>query len=248
QLAGNVEGHAVRAMRGEGIGEHRGGVFQCGVPVRAAARQRFAQTQFGIQRAGLDIAGQVQGRSLAAQPAEIGWMGGVALYAEDMLVVVFDKHAAADTAVATGRSSDLVHAFGSLVGGPPLQPRAANKKKYRQQADAYRDFFVHPVAGFKDSHTRPFSTLAACRWAQPTSGATASPLSGSICQLCSGQDTRLPNTSPWDNGPPLCGQRSSRAKTSSWAVRKRAMSPLGPATMREPRRLMSSNAQISSQL
>src|SRR5690606_6712869 len=106
QLAGNVEGHAVRAVRGDSVREHRDGVVQCGAPVGAAAGQGFTQAQLRVQGAGVDIAGQVQGRALAAKPAEIGRMVGVALYAEDALAVVFDKHAAADTTVATGRSGD----------------------------------------------------------------------------------------------------------------------------------------------
>ena len=61
--------------------------------------------------------------------------------------------------------------------------------------------------------TTPSADRTAKRGVQPTSGAFAQPSSSAIAQLCSGQATCSPNTMPWLSGPPLCGQRSSSAKT-----------------------------------
>ena len=201
QLAGDIEGHAVRAVLADGLGEHRRGVVQGAVPVRAGAGQAFAQAQLGVQGAGIEVAGQVQGRALAAQFAEVGRVAGIAGDAEDLLAVVLDQHAAAHAAVAAGGGGDLalgrhgarlrglrpaVGARGTLSSCWRSRPRKASPASWLLQ------FYAHFSAWFRASSTRPLSTLAWCRWAQPTSGATASPDSSSICQLCSGQATRLP--------------------------------------------------------
>ncbi|MNJ61476.1 hypothetical protein D3C77_572650 [compost metagenome] len=94
-------------MLADGLGEHVGGVIQRAVPVGARAGQALAQAQLGVQRAGGQVAGQVQGRTLAAQAAEVGRMRRVALHAGDVLAVVLDQHAAADAAVAAGGGGGL---------------------------------------------------------------------------------------------------------------------------------------------
>ncbi|MNO77934.1 hypothetical protein D3C76_690570 [compost metagenome] len=83
QLPGNVERHAVRAMFGNGRGKHAGGVIEGGIPIGAVAGQAFTEAQFGVQRPRRQVAGQVQGRTLAAQFAEIGRVRRVAADAED---------------------------------------------------------------------------------------------------------------------------------------------------------------------
>src|SRR5688500_527749 len=66
-----------------------------------------------------------------------------------------------------------------------------------------------------------------------------------MVQLCSGQATLVPNTMPCDSGPPLCGQRSSRANTWSWSLRNTATStPWGRFTLREPSTGISVTRQI----
>ncbi|MNS49083.1 hypothetical protein D3C72_816770 [compost metagenome] len=94
-------------MLGNGLGEHVGSVFQCRIPIRSAARQAFAQTQFRVQRAGCQVAGQVQGRAFAAQFAEVGRVRRIAADAEDALAVMLDQHAAADPAITAGRGGRL---------------------------------------------------------------------------------------------------------------------------------------------
>src|SRR5205823_14583134 len=89
------------------------------------------------------------------------------------------------------------------------------------------------AAVWRQSQTMLFSTLVGCARVHPSSGATAVPLLSSMTKLCSGQVTRLLWTMPCDNGPPLCGQRSSSANTSSSAVRNTAMSPDAVRTTRE---------------
>ena len=68
----------------------------------------LAQAQLGVERAGVEVAGQVQGRTLAAQLAEVGRMRGIALDAEDLLVIVFDQHATTHAAIAAGGGGDLM--------------------------------------------------------------------------------------------------------------------------------------------
>ena len=102
QLAGDVEGHAVRAVLADGLGEHAGGVVEGAVPAAAGTGHALAQAQLGVEGAGVEVAGQVQGRALAAQAAEVGRVAGVALHPEDLLAIVLDQHAAADAAVAAG--------------------------------------------------------------------------------------------------------------------------------------------------
>src|SRR5690606_3162628 len=114
QLAGNVEGDAVRAVFEDGLGEYLGGVLQRTVPVRTGATQLLAEAQFGMQRAGVQIAGQMQCRTLAAEPAEVGRMIRVAGHVEDARLVVFDQHATADAAVTAGRGGCLAHGVVSV--------------------------------------------------------------------------------------------------------------------------------------
>src|SRR3990172_9696952 len=87
----------------------------------------------------------------------------------------------------------------------------------------------------------------ACVDVQPTSGATALPVFNSITQSCNGHATRSPNTIPCDSGPPLCGQRSSSANTSSLAVRKTAISQAAVLMTRDPSRGISSRVPIACQ-
>jgi hypothetical protein len=108
QLAGDIESHAVRAVFADGFGKHIGGVIKGVVPIRPRTRQAFAQAQFRVETAGVEVAGQVQARALAAEFAEVGRVAGIACDAKNLLAVVFDQHAAADTAVAAGRSGDLI--------------------------------------------------------------------------------------------------------------------------------------------
>ena len=107
QLPGNVERYAVRAVFGDGFGKDVGGVLQCAVPASTAARQAFAQTQFRVQGAGGEVAGQVQRRAFAAQFAEVGRVRRIAADAEDALAVMLDQYAAADPAVTAGRGGRL---------------------------------------------------------------------------------------------------------------------------------------------
>ncbi len=93
-------------MFANGLGKHIGRVFQCGIPMGDAARQAFAQAQFRVQRAGFDVAGQVQARAFAAQLAEVGRVLRIAADAENMLAVMFDQYAAAHAAIAAGRCRD----------------------------------------------------------------------------------------------------------------------------------------------
>ncbi|MNZ80104.1 hypothetical protein D3C78_987310 [compost metagenome] len=115
-------------MFGNGAGKHVGGVVEGGVPIGAAARQAFAQPQLGVQRAGSEVAGQVQGRALAAQLAKIGRVRRVAADTEDLLAVMFDQYAAAYAAVTTGRGGRLaVHQQASCKAGMacPFSTRGA---------------------------------------------------------------------------------------------------------------------------
>src|SRR6185295_7652103 len=82
----------------------------------------------------------------------------------------------------------------------------------------------------------------------PSSAPKALPVSSEITQLCSGHVTAAPWTMPWLSGPPLCGQWSSMAKTSSSAVRKTAILPCGVATQRAPRLGMSEREPIDIQV
>jgi hypothetical protein len=109
QLAGDIESDAVRPVLADGLGENVGRVLQRAVPVGATAGQALAQTQLRVERAGAQVAGQVQGRALAAQLAEVGRMAGVAGHIEDALAVVLDQHATADSAVAAGRGGCHTH-------------------------------------------------------------------------------------------------------------------------------------------
>ncbi|CAB5606496.1 Uncharacterised protein [Pseudomonas aeruginosa] len=175
QLAGDIEGHAVRPMFANGLGETPGGMFQGTLPVAASPRQLLAEAQLGVQRAGLEVAGQVQAGAFAAESAEVGRVPRIALHAEDAFAVVFDQDATTHAAVAAGRSG------GAQRG---ICRHARLLLSARDQA--------HSATLSRPSSTRPFSTRTGWRWAQPWSGATASPLSSSICQLCNGQATRLP--------------------------------------------------------
>ena len=115
-------------MFGDGAGKHAGGVIEGGVPIGTTAGQAFAQAQCGIQRSRAQVTGQMQGRALAAQFAEVGRVGWIAADAEDALAVVLDQHAAADPAVTTGGRSDLaVHQATSRVG--PALPKACSRVK-----------------------------------------------------------------------------------------------------------------------
>src|SRR5438552_4916935 len=97
--------------------------------------------------------------------------------------------------------------------------------------------------------TTPLSTFTLNFVVQPSSGVRAQPSPRPMVQLCSGQATLSPNTMPWLSGPPLCGQRSSRAKTLSSALRKIATSvPWLRETRRAPSTGMSSTRQIVFQL
>ncbi len=127
QLAGDIEGDAVRPVFADGLGEHVSGMLQGAVPVGTAAGQALTQAQLGIEGAGVEVAGEVQGRTLAAQFAEVGRMAGVASHVEDALAVVLDQHATADTAVAAGRGGCHTHGVVSwekvLVNCGVFRPR-----------------------------------------------------------------------------------------------------------------------------
>ncbi|MCY1185992.1 hypothetical protein D9M73_268190 [compost metagenome] len=109
-------------MFGDGFGEDAGSVIKGRVPIGAAAGQALAEAQFRIQRSGREVTGQVQGRTLAAQFAEVGRVGRIAVDAEDALAVMLDQHAAADSAIAAGGGGDLaVHQLASFKVSPNIR-------------------------------------------------------------------------------------------------------------------------------
>ncbi len=102
-----------------------------------------------------------------------------------------------------------------------------------------------PASSPASRNTSPSSTFTANRGVQPSSGAAACPSHRPMLQLCSGQATLRPKTMPCESGPPLCGQRSRRAKISPASLRNTATSsPRGRATRRAPSTGMSSTRQI----
>ena len=107
QLPRDIKRHAVGAVLGDGGGEHIGRVIKGAVPVAATTGQCLAQAQLRVQRTGIEVAGQVQGRAFAAQLAIVGRMRRIAADAENTLAIMFDQHAAADPAVAAGGGGDL---------------------------------------------------------------------------------------------------------------------------------------------
>ena len=166
QLAADIEGHAVRAVFADGFGEYIGGVVQGTVPVRTGAGQALAQAQLGVQAAGVEVAGQVQAGALAAEFAEVGRVIRIALYAEDLLVVMFDQHAAADTAVAAGGRGDLSgagHHSGSYrrrVDNAVLVHQSVVLQVENASRFSTLRLYAHFSAVFRASCTRPFSTRA----------------------------------------------------------------------------------------
>ncbi|MDT4863583.1 hypothetical protein FQZ97_982960 [compost metagenome] len=129
-------------MFANGLGEYVGGVVKGAVPVRARACQALAQAQLRVKGAGVEVAGQVQGRAFAAQLAKVGRVIRIALDAENFLAVVLDQHAAADATITTGRGGGTGH-----VRFSPTD---------RVQAHC-------STAAFSASNTRPLSTFASCR-------------------------------------------------------------------------------------
>src|SRR2546426_180015 len=101
ELAGDVEGDAVRAVRADGRGEARGGVVERLVPRHAPARLATIATQLGMQRAQIGPGGKMQRRPFGAQAPEIGRMIGVAAHPDDAFPLACDHHAAAHAAIAT---------------------------------------------------------------------------------------------------------------------------------------------------
>src|SRR6187431_3169334 len=162
---------------------------------------------------------QVQRAALAAQTAKVGRMIGVAANASDLRAVTLNDHAAADAAVAAG-GLGLFHTIAGSMAW--VRSSSASRKTW-------------PLA----------SSLTAKRCVQPASGALAQPSARPMVQLCSGQATLSPKTMPWDSGPPLCGQRSSRAKTLSSALRKIAT---GCPSLRLTRRAPSTGMSVTRQM
>ena len=102
QLARDVEGHRIRAVLANDPREFRCGVVERQVPRDVLARLLAGGAQLGMQGAGFAYRGQMERRTLGAQPAEVGGVLGVAAHAGDAFVVMLDDDAAADAAVAAG--------------------------------------------------------------------------------------------------------------------------------------------------
>src|SRR6185369_9111601 len=86
------------AIRERVEGRVPAGALQGKAPRRAHERMRRAISLRGRLR------GEMQRTSLAAQFAEVGRMRGIAPDTDDALAIVLDDHAAADAAIAAGRS------------------------------------------------------------------------------------------------------------------------------------------------
>ncbi|KFB68800.1 MAG: hypothetical protein CAPSK01_001655 [Candidatus Accumulibacter vicinus] len=109
QLPRDVEGDAVRPMRADDPGKTVGRMIERRVPADALTRQIAVQAQLRMQQAIVRLRRQVQCRALAAQPAEVGGVIGVAAYANDLSGFGFDQQPATDAAVTTGGFDLLVH-------------------------------------------------------------------------------------------------------------------------------------------
>jgi len=101
-------------MRADDLGKTVGRMIERRVPADALARQIAVQAQLRMQQTIVWLRRQVQRRALAAQPAEIGGVVGVAAYANDLSVndlsgFGFDQQPATDAAVTTGGFDLLVH-------------------------------------------------------------------------------------------------------------------------------------------
>jgi hypothetical protein len=109
QLPGDVERHRVRAVLVDHVGEALRGDADRLVPPHALARFAAHRAQLRVEQARLRAGGEMQRRTLGAQPAEVGRMRRVAAHAADALAVVLDQHAAAHAAVGTGRLGFHLH-------------------------------------------------------------------------------------------------------------------------------------------
>ena len=110
QLAGNIERDTVGAMLADNRGELFRGDVQCVIPVHARTNGRARAAQLRIQRARVVPGGQMQRRTLGAEPAEIRRMRRIAAHAGDTAARSLDQDAAADSAVTARRWNGL-HGF-----------------------------------------------------------------------------------------------------------------------------------------
>jgi hypothetical protein len=90
QLPGNVEGNAVRPMRGDDFGKAVGGMIEGRIPADALSRLSALPTQFGMQQAVIRTRRQMQSGALGAQTTEVGRMLGIATHTDDPVAFTFD--------------------------------------------------------------------------------------------------------------------------------------------------------------
>jgi len=108
ELAGNVEGDGVGAVRVDDRGEFFGDMVERRVPADAATRRRTLGAQLGIKRAARRLRRQMQRRPLGAKLAAVGRMRRIAAHAGDLPGVGLDQHPAAGAAQQTDETTDML--------------------------------------------------------------------------------------------------------------------------------------------
>src|SRR5260221_1009733 len=158
QLAGDIEGDAIGTMLADALRELAGGGIERQFPADAPARRRAFAAQLRIQGACHRAQGEMQGRSLAAQFAEIGRMCRFAAHARDGIDagidtgigIMLDDHAAADAAVGPG---------GAVSGNGRAQAAGRNCFWYRNSITCRRQSMYRGCAtSFNRSRGRSRST------------------------------------------------------------------------------------------
>ena len=102
QLAGNIKRDTVRPVLPNRFGKPRRRMIKCSIPADTLTCRRAGGAELRKLRAcGVRI-GQMQGRALGAQAAEIGRMIRVSAHTGNPRVIAFNEHAAANAAITTG--------------------------------------------------------------------------------------------------------------------------------------------------
>ena len=108
QLAGNVEGHRIRAVLADCLGETAGRLVERRVPTQRLQRRGALRAPQRLDETAVELDGPVQVGALGAQLAEVGRVLGIAAHAGDAAGAMADDDAAAGTAVGAGGAGFLL--------------------------------------------------------------------------------------------------------------------------------------------
>ena len=122
QLAGNVEGHRIRAVGANGVGEAFGGFVERLVPVEPLTTAAHDAAPFRVLQTIGEFSSLSESRTLGAQAPAVGGVVRVTASVGDRSVLGFYDNAATDAAVTTGGFDLSVH---EVPSGQPLSNRRA---------------------------------------------------------------------------------------------------------------------------